>query len=147
MIHSLAPLVLGSAVIALSGLIAAWVTGILVLTNVDTDLGFFTMDPLAWFNPMGTSSILPSWTTGWGQYEGYQYLGLGGFLLVLAGAVESWRCGEAKMQGAWDMRRCGSRQRLLSGICGVVLTDDAAEAFNEVTDRLAARSRPPLRFE
>ena len=45
------------------------------------------MDPLAWFNPMGTSSILPSWTTGWGQYEGYQYLGLGGFLLVLTGTV------------------------------------------------------------
>ncbi len=86
-LHSLAPLVLGSAVIALSGLIAAWVTGILVLTNVGADLGLFTMDPLAWFNPMGTSSILPSWTTGWAQYEGYQYLGLGGFLLVLAGAV------------------------------------------------------------
>ena len=86
-LNSLAPLVLGSAVIALSGLIAAWVTGILVLTNVGADLGLFTMDPLAWFNPMGTSSILPSWTTGWGQYEGYQYLGLGGFLLVLAGAV------------------------------------------------------------
>ncbi len=100
-IHSLAPLVLGSAVIALSGLIAAWVTGILVLTNVDTELGLFTMDPLAWFNPMGTSSILPSWTTGWGQYEGYQYLGLGGFLLVLAGAVS------LALRRGQDARRLG----------------------------------------
>ena len=86
-LRSLAPLVLGSAVIALSGLTVAWVTGMLVLTNVGAEVGLFTMDPLAWFNPMGTSSFLPSWTTGWGQYEGYQYLGLGGFLLVLAGAV------------------------------------------------------------
>jgi hypothetical protein len=87
MVRSLAPLVLGSAVIALFGLTVAWVTGMLVLTNVGAEVGLFTMDPLAWFNPMGTSSFLPSWTTGWGQYEGYQYLGLGGFLLVLAGAV------------------------------------------------------------
>jgi hypothetical protein len=84
---SLAPLVLGSAVIALSGLIAAWVTGMLTLTHVGGAVGTFTMDPLAWFNPMRTSSFLPSWTTGWGQYEGYQYIGLGGFFLVLAGAV------------------------------------------------------------
>ena len=84
---SLAPLVLGSAVIALSGLIAAWVTGMLTLTHVGGAVGIFTMDPLAWFNPMRTSSFLPSWTTGWGQYEGYQYIGLGGFFLVLAGAV------------------------------------------------------------
>jgi Family of unknown function (DUF6311) len=100
-LRSLAPLVLGSAVIALSGLIAAWVTGILVLTHVGADLGLFTMDPLAWFNPMGTSSFLPSWKTGWGQYEGYQYLGLGGFLLVLAGAV-----GLALRRGE-DARRLG----------------------------------------
>lgn len=84
---SIAPLVLGSAVIALSGLIAAWVTGMLTLSDVGGAVGIFTMDPLAWFNPMGTSSFLPSWTAGWGQYEGYQYLGLGGFFLVLTGTV------------------------------------------------------------
>jgi hypothetical protein len=86
-LRSLAPLVLGSAAIIIAGLIAAWVTGILALTHVGADLGLFSMDPLAWFNPMGTSSFLPSWKTGWGQYEGYQYLGLGGFLLLLAGAA------------------------------------------------------------
>jgi hypothetical protein len=86
-LRSLAPLVLGSAAIAIAGLIAAWITGMLALTHVGSAPGFFTMDPLAWFNPMGTSSFLPSWTTGYGQYEGYQYLGLGGFLIVLAGAV------------------------------------------------------------
>jgi hypothetical protein len=86
-LRSLAPFFLGSAVIALSGLIAAWVTGMLTLTDVGGAVGIFTMDPLAWFNPMGTSAFLPSWTAGWGQYEGYQYLGLGGFFLILAGAV------------------------------------------------------------
>jgi Family of unknown function (DUF6311) len=86
-LRSLAPFVLGSAAIAIAGLIAAWITGMLALTHVGSAPGFFTMDPLAWFNPMGTSSFLPSWTTGYGQYEGYQYLGLGGFLIVLAGAV------------------------------------------------------------
>jgi hypothetical protein len=100
-LRSLAPLVLGSAAIAIAGLIAAWVTGILVLTNVGGDFGLFTMDPLAWFNPMGTSSFLPSWTTGWGQYEGYQYLGLGGFLLVLAGAAS------LALRRGQDARRLG----------------------------------------
>jgi hypothetical protein len=59
----------------------------LTLSDVGGTVGIFTMDPLAWFNPMGTSSFLPSWTAGWGQYEGYQYLGLGGFFLVLTGTV------------------------------------------------------------
>jgi len=100
-LRSLAPLVLGLPAIAIAGLIAAWVTGLLVLTHLGADVGLFTMDPLAWFNPMGTSSFLPSWTTGWGQYEGYQYLGLGGFLLVLASAV-----GLALRRGQ-DARRLG----------------------------------------
>ena len=100
-LYSLAPLVLGSAVIAVTGLIAAWVTGMLVLTNLGGDPGIFTMDPLAWFNPMGTSSFLPSWKIGWGQYEGYQYLGLGGLLLVLAGVVilAVWRGRNARPLG------------------------------------------------
>ena len=100
-LRSLAPLVLGSAAIAIAGLIAAWITGMLALTHVGSDPGFFTMDPLAWFNPMGTSSFLPSWKTGWGQYEGYQYLGLGGFLLVLAGAVS------LALRRGQDARRLG----------------------------------------
>ena len=86
-LRSLAPMALGSVVIAIAGLIAAWVNGISVLTHVGADVGLFTMDPLAWFNPLGTSSFLPSWKTGWGQYEGYQYLGLGGLFLALTGAV------------------------------------------------------------
>ena len=100
-LRSLAPLVLGSAAIAIAGLIAAWITGMLALTHVGSDPGFFTMDPLAWFNPMGTSSFLPSWKTGWGQYEGYQYLGLGGFLLLLAGAVS------LALRRGQDARRLG----------------------------------------
>jgi hypothetical protein len=100
-LRSLAPLVLGSAAIAIAGLIAAWITGMLSLTHVGSDPGLFSMDPLAWFNPMGTSSFVPSWTTGWGQYEGYQYLGLGGFLLLLAGAVS------LALRRGQDARRLG----------------------------------------
>jgi hypothetical protein len=98
---ALAPLVLGSAAIFLCSLLAAYVTGMLALTDVGADFGIFTMDPLAWFNPMKTSSFLPSWMTGWGQYEGYQYLGLGGFFLVLAAAVilPLWRGQVARRLG------------------------------------------------
>lgn len=46
--------------------------------------GYFTMDPLAWFNSMGYSPILAGWEVGPGQYEGYQYLGLG---VIVAAAV------------------------------------------------------------
>lgn len=40
-------------------------------------VGVYSMDPFAWFNSMGNSQILPGWTVGSGQYEGFQYLGLG----------------------------------------------------------------------
>jgi hypothetical protein len=48
-----------------------------------TPVGYFTMDPFAWFDRlghaeiMGYEGILPAWTVGPGQHEGFQYLGLG----------------------------------------------------------------------
>ncbi|MGE3974230.1 MAG: DUF6311 domain-containing protein [Bdellovibrionales bacterium] len=47
------------------------------------DLGFGSLssDLLTYFNSLYTSSILPRLRTGWGQYEGYAYLGLGMIVL------------------------------------------------------------------
>jgi hypothetical protein len=138
-LRSLAPLVLGSAAIAIAGLIAAWVTGILALTHVGADLGLFTMDPLAWFNPMGTSSFLPSWKTGWGQYEGYQYLGLGGFLVVLAGVVSlALRRGE-------DAKRLGHAALWLTPaivVWYVMAVSPTVTAFGHVVLSLSSQNLP-----
>ena len=138
-LRSLAPLVLGLPAIAIAGLIAAWVTGLLVLTHLGADVGLFTMDPLAWFNPMGTSSFLPSWTTGWGQYEGYQYLGLGGFLLVLASAV-----GLALRRGQ-DARRLGHAALWLTPafvVWYVMAVSPTVTAFGHVVLSLNADNLP-----
>jgi hypothetical protein len=50
------------------------------------DLGFgsISADLLTYFNPMHTSSILPRLRSGWGQYEGYAYLGFGMITLFLS---------------------------------------------------------------
>ncbi len=52
-----------------------------------TELGFggYSSDLLALFNPRTTSQILPHLRSGWGQYEGYGYFGLGMLLLMFFG--------------------------------------------------------------
>lgn len=43
----------------------------------DSTIGYYSMDPFAWFNSMGSSIFLAGWKMAPGQYEGFQYLGLG----------------------------------------------------------------------
>ena len=50
--------------------------------------GYYSMNLNALFNPAGLSYFLPSLPRGPGQYEGYQYLGLGGLMtLTVAGGL------------------------------------------------------------
>ncbi len=50
--------------------------------------GYYSMNLNAPFNPAGLSHFLPSLPRGPGQYEGYQYLGAGGLiLLTVAGGL------------------------------------------------------------
>ncbi|HVW56179.1 MAG TPA: DUF6311 domain-containing protein [Rhizobiaceae bacterium] len=80
-------LTVGVGAIALSVLLVAWITGMLELTRIGGGVGIYSMDPLAWFNPLSTSLFLPSWAVGPGQHEGYQYLGLGGLFLIIGSAA------------------------------------------------------------
>ncbi|WP_367114981.1 DUF6311 domain-containing protein [Thiocapsa sp.] len=50
--------------------------------------GYYSMNLNSPFNPAGLSHFLPSLPTGPGQYEGYQYLGVGGLMmLTVAGGL------------------------------------------------------------
>ncbi len=54
----------------------------------NTGFGYHSMNLNAPFNPAGLSYFLPSLPRGPGQYEGYQYLGVGGLMmLTLAGGL------------------------------------------------------------
>lgn len=66
--------------------------GLFDVRSTPQEVGVYSMDPLAWFNPMHMSQVLKSWTLGWGQYEGFQYLGLG-LLAAVAGAAVLWTIG------------------------------------------------------
>ncbi|MEO0544849.1 MAG: DUF6311 domain-containing protein [Pseudomonadota bacterium] len=52
-------------------------------TPSENEIGVHSADPLGFFNPYDASRLLPSLPAGSGQYEGFAYLGLGGFVLVL----------------------------------------------------------------
>jgi hypothetical protein len=61
--------------------------GLLAMHGGNGKFGYYTMDPLSWFNPRENNSLfLGSWEIGPGQYEGYQYLGLGNIILVVIAA-------------------------------------------------------------
>ena len=51
------------------------------------EVGVFSTDIIALFNPFSTSSYLPNLPAADGQYEGYAYLGLGGIVLLLSVVV------------------------------------------------------------
>ena len=58
--------------------------------------GLFSLDPTAFWNPMGWSRILPTRPAAFGQAEGFAYLGVGGIALlaVVAGSsAAAWRRG------------------------------------------------------
>lgn len=65
--------------------------------------GYYSMNLNALFNPAGLSYFLPSLPRGPGQYEGYQYLGAGGLMLLT-------------VAGGLLMRSTRSRDRTLSPI-------------------------------
>lgn len=58
--------------------------------------GIFSLDPTAFWNPMGWSRIIPTRPVGYGQAEGFAYLGVGGLALlavVAGGSIAAWRRG------------------------------------------------------
>ncbi|MGL4571692.1 MAG: DUF6311 domain-containing protein [Clostridium chrysemydis] len=67
------------------GGITFWIIGGFLNTNQEVvyGLGIYSMNLNAWFNPLDWSRILnPLATATEGQYEGFQYLGLGVILLI-----------------------------------------------------------------
>ncbi|MCY1075737.1 DUF6311 domain-containing protein [Archangium lansingense] len=50
--------------------------------------GFYSADLLALINPNGWSSVLPGWSVGEGQYEGFGYLGTGSLALSAVALLE-----------------------------------------------------------
>lgn len=90
-----------SAGAALAGLLAAVGVVFVVLGYVGqgvstggSGFGHFSADMLTLFNPMGWSLLIPGFSTGPGQYEGFGYLGTGvlalGLVAVLAGRPSRW---------------------------------------------------------
>lgn len=76
--------------------VMAWLLGMFSLALFPLGIGIYTMDPLAWFNGNRSSLFLPGWTEAGGQYEGAQYLGLGG-LIVIVVAAGLWLTGKARL--------------------------------------------------
>jgi Family of unknown function (DUF6311) len=74
-----------------------WLSGLFVLQGEGSlargGLGYYSMNLLAPISPFGWSAVLPELPiAGDGQaYEGFQYLGLGVLLLVVAAGVIAWR--------------------------------------------------------
>lgn len=72
---------LGTGVLGILGL-EWWAAGLIGLGR-GGGFNYYTWNINGFFNPQGRSSLLPSWPTGPGQYEGFAYLGLG--MLGLSG--------------------------------------------------------------
>ena len=81
------PIFLDSLILVVSSAVVAWILG--VFNSGNTNLGKWGFGYYSWnlngfINPMSTSSIIESISTGTkGQYEGYSYLGLGIILLLI----------------------------------------------------------------
>lgn len=89
-------LVGGLCVFLLVIALVAWLLGMFTLALSPLGIGIYTMDPLAWFNGNRSSLFFQGWAEAGGQYEGAQYLGLGG-LIVMAAAVGLWLAGKARL--------------------------------------------------
>lgn len=89
-------LVGGLCVFLLAIAVMAWLLGMFSLALSPLGIGIYTMDPLAWFNGNRSSLLLQGWAEAGGQYEGAQYLGLGG-MIVIALAAGLWLVGRARL--------------------------------------------------
>lgn len=75
-------------------LLVGWILGIFALQTVPHPVGHYSMDPFSWFNGQDYSMLLRGWEVHDGQYEGAQYLGIGG-LIVFVVAAFLWLTGLA----------------------------------------------------
>jgi hypothetical protein len=79
------------AILVLTCLAGWWTAGLLLegaAPGSEGGVGFYSMNLLAPFGPMGTSAFLPDLPVATeGQYEGYNYLGVGVILLGIGAAV------------------------------------------------------------
>lgn len=82
----------GVVIVTVPALFVGWILGIFMLETQPQPIGFYSMDPFAWFNGRDHSVVLSGWRMFEWQYEGAQYLGLGG-LICLTVAVFVWVTG------------------------------------------------------
>lgn len=69
--------------------LACWALGYFVIKDVgDVGFGGMSADLLTFVNSMGNSILLPNLRKGWGQYEGFAYLGLG--IILTLGVLLPW---------------------------------------------------------
>lgn len=76
-----------SAGLGATVLVCWYATGVFMLKPLPMrdGWGYYSMNLNALFNPMGYGKLLPDWPLVLGQYEGFNYLGAGGLLLVGCG--------------------------------------------------------------
>ncbi len=90
----------GLGVIGVPALLVGFALGLFSMETSPQTIGFYTMDPFAWFNSLGLSLFLNEWEVGLGQrHEGFQYLGLGGLMSVTV-AAGLWLTGLARPPAA-----------------------------------------------
>ncbi len=129
---------------------------------------FFTLNPNAFFNPLGRSRFLPTLSVGPGQYEGFSYLGLGvlalGPLLLThvivrhgKSVVSQPRRNVKRVLGALNRRGLGPLALLCLGLAVFALGNTALFILEVVLfyalfillvlrlPRLERFSRPPYR--
>lgn len=76
-------------------ILGLWLTGLFTIQDGKTALGFgiFKMNLLSLINPRSWSYIIPDTPATYGEWDGYQYLGLGLIILIIIALVRlyPWR--------------------------------------------------------
>ena len=122
-------------------LAALWVAGFFPLRSslLTFGYGMFSLNLLALINPNGSftdawswSSVLPMLPQGGGQYEGFNYLGLGGLVALILALPIAWL----------DRARPGGRGLLPLGLAAMALTLFAVSPMVTVADIQAVIPMP-----
>jgi uncharacterized protein DUF6311 len=103
--------------------------------------GTFGADLLAFANPFGASWLVPARASAWGAWEGNAYLGCGGALLVLAGAVLAV-ARRARGEAPQRPRRAAVPLLVAAGVLALFALSDVVRADGREVVSLRALYRP-----